>query len=532
MKSKNNNLKRIVMTSDKNILNVSKIYTPKFSKSSILNIILITLDSLSNELFVKNLNILPNIRELVDNGVYFENAFSIGPTTSFSFPGIIGGVYPYYFGIGVHKNVKSIYGILKEKLGYNTAFINESNALLTPFFGYGKKLDYQEHLLDLSHVDVDRKLRKKFLEKEDKEILKKFSKHLYLVQRIYEKLDNKWIKTYLKHFFHFYKFLRLAYLKENTEEFWERKKLYCAFRSKILEFINKRFKKPQFLWIHSIVNHLPYFPPENTDKFHIDEINSLNYKALAGLVNNKICEKLKLLYIESLKRTDELIKDIIYTLKENRLLKNSIVIITSDHGEEFMEEGYFGHAPESSSDRLLNVPLIFYCPTMFKHKRISYPVSTIDIPPTIVDLLGLKIPNSFRGVSLKDILLDSSRNLKKYQRFWRRSLFSEAWEIKSLLDRNPGYISKKEIFTIRKGKYKLKVIREHRNRNIIIEELYLINWINNEKINLTQSNKQILTDLYLLLWSHIHREGIFANRYVEQEKVKSAIQRLRKSGKL
>ena len=112
----------------------------KFSKQSALpNVILITLDAINYELFARNLESLPHTRELKGNSVFFENAFSIGPSTSFSFPGIIGGVYPYHFGIGIDSNIKTIDSILKDS-GYHTAFINESNALLTPFFGYGKKV--------------------------------------------------------------------------------------------------------------------------------------------------------------------------------------------------------------------------------------------------------------------------------------------------------------------------------------------------------------------------------------------------------
>lgn len=507
---------------------ISKLSTLKTNEgNSTQNVILITLDDFNYELFVKNLEIFPNMKELKDKTVFFENAFSIGPSTCFSFPGIVGSVYPYHFGIGIDKNIKAIDDILKD-YGYNTALINESNALLTPFFGYGKNIDYQKHFLNLSHADVDRRLRDTFLKGRDNKIAKDHMKQTRIIKRFYKKLNNKWIKNYGRYLFNVHKFLKL-YLTDNTENFQERKRLYWGFKNEILEFIDKRFERPQFLWIHTIVNHLPYLPLENNDKFDVNEINYLNYRGLSGLINPKICEKLKLLYIESMKRTDELIGEIIDALKVNDLLDNSIIVITADHGEEFMEEGYFGHVHESSSDRLLHVPLMLHCPNMLKPKRIAVPVSTIDIPPTIIDLLNLRMPDSFRGLSLKEILLNDPEDLKKYQKFWQRPIYSEAWDTQDLLDRSPGYKSDKRIFTVRVGQYKLKVIHEQRNGNVIAEKFELTNWVNNEKLDIKNNNK-VLEELLYLLHSHIYQEGVFS-RYLhnkaEKQRIKKTLRKMR-----
>ena len=70
--------------------------------------ILITLDAFSYELFIDNLDSLPNLRTLKSQSVFFENAFSVGPSTHFAFPGIIASVYPYHLGVGIDKNVKTI----------------------------------------------------------------------------------------------------------------------------------------------------------------------------------------------------------------------------------------------------------------------------------------------------------------------------------------------------------------------------------------------------------------------------------------
>ena len=89
-------------------------------RNDLPNVILITLDAFNYELFIENIEILPNLKELKEHSVFFENAFSIGPSTFFSFPGIMASVYPYHFGIGIDRNVEAIDGVLKD-CGYNTA---------------------------------------------------------------------------------------------------------------------------------------------------------------------------------------------------------------------------------------------------------------------------------------------------------------------------------------------------------------------------------------------------------------------------
>lgn len=492
------------------------------------SVILITLDCVGSKVLVENLAFLPHISELKNKGVFFENAFSVGPSTVFSFPAIIGGIFPYHFGFRFPRGVETIDTVLKEH-GYNTALINEANALLTPFFGYGKNIDYQNHFLSLSHAAVDRRLEDTFLKGRDEQKAKQHLKQRYLINKLYQNLDIKWIRAIGRYLFGLGRFIKL-YLTRNTENFDERMKLHNEFRHEILSFIAERFCSPQFLWIHSMSNHLPYLPRGDRETLNTREIDYLNYRALSRLgINSSFADKLKILYLEALKRNDELIGDIISALRMNALLDNSILVITADHGEEFVEEGYFGHEPESSSDSSLHVPLLFYSPSLFKNKSISAPVSTIDILPTISDLLGLKIPASNRGISLKGMLLEMSEDSKEEGKLWQRPIFSEAWDREGLLDRNPGTESKRRIFTVRQEQFKLKVVQKQKNENIITEKLDLVNWINNEKLDIN-SNGLILEQFNHLLHNHINNEGLFARRIrteAERQQITKALSKIR-----
>ena len=81
--------------------------------------------------------------------------------------------------------------------------------------------------------------------------------------------------------------------------------------------------------------------------------------------------------------------------------EDALVVVYSDHGEEFFEHGQMGHG-HNLSEELLMVPLIIRDPSL-PAGRVSAPVSLIDIAPTILDLLSLPLPEgevAMDGVSL------------------------------------------------------------------------------------------------------------------------------------
>lgn len=485
-----------------------------------MNVILITLDAFNYELFAGNIDHLPNLARLKQDGVSFENAFSIGPWTAVSFPGIIASVYPYYFGTRLHTAVSTIDSMLKDS-GYNTAFINECNALLTPFFGYGRGTDFQEHFLSLAHSAIDRKLQDTFLQGKAPHVLQPIE----LMKKVYRRLPGERIRGLSKQAYRVAKFLRL-YFTDRTERLQERRKLHNAFREKIIQFISEGFEEPQFLWLHTIINHLPYLPPEATAKFGDKEIDYLNYRGLSQLINPRISQRLRSLYVESLRKTDQLVGEVIDSLKARNLLPNTLVIVTADHGEEFQEK-YIGHDWESSSDELLHVPLIFNWPSQFRDKSVSIPVSTLDILPTIAELAGLQIPGTARGTSLKSLLSDHPVESGKESQIWHRAFYSEGWDLGSFLKPKPGTESHRKIFTVRHNSHKLKVIEEKKG-SVITTKLELRDWTNNKPLDI-QGNSQVVAGLQCLLYKHLYDEGLFYQTTIgEKERIRRRIRKVKK----
>ena len=87
-------------------------------------------------------------------------------------------------------------------------------------------------------------------------------------------------------------------------------------------------------------------------------------------------------------------------VKDLGILDNTVLIITSDHGEELGEHGLIDHAV-GLYNTMLHVPLIIRYPRAFKPgERETALVQLTDIAPTIVDLLGAERPKAFGGESL------------------------------------------------------------------------------------------------------------------------------------
>ena len=87
-------------------------------------------------------------------------------------------------------------------------------------------------------------------------------------------------------------------------------------------------------------------------------------------------------------------------LKQLGVLENTLIIVLSDHGEEFWDHGWTATAT-SVYQELTHTLLLMWNPALFPTpRRVSEPVQLIDVMPTVLDLLGLKTPPVVEGQSL------------------------------------------------------------------------------------------------------------------------------------
>lgn len=112
-------------------------------------------------------------------------------------------------------------------------------------------------------------------------------------------------------------------------------------------------------------------------------------------------------YDGTIKETDELVGEVIKLLKEEEEYENSIIIVNSQHGEQFYEHGYWRH-DTSLYNEVIRVPLIIRTPDHKGGRNIDQYVENIDIAPTILDMVLGSVPeeaqNQWVGTSLKPVL--------------------------------------------------------------------------------------------------------------------------------
>jgi len=162
---------------------------------------------------------------------------------------------------------------------------------------------------------------------------------------------------------------------------------------------NKRF----FLFLHTYQPHNPYVSPYpyntvflgNNPKW--EHLNLLGFLGGKKGIYKKLSEKERRnaigLYDGEIHYLDEsLIGPLIKKLKNIELYENTMIIFTSDHGEEFFEHGAWDHG-HSLYNESIRVPLIIKFPgKKFRGKKITGTVSQVDIMPTILKEMKIDCP--------------------------------------------------------------------------------------------------------------------------------------------
>jgi len=204
-------------------------------------------------------------------------------------------------------------------------------------------------------------------------------------------------------------------------------------------------KEPFFLFVHYFDIHsdwkrLPYDAPPPYGNMFTGDYKGNFSGGEGGIFASQYLQKMNKegkhfeeddrKYIESLydggiAYTDEQVGELLQRLEKNKLLEHSIVIIVSDHGEEFQEHGMVLH--EQVYEELVHVPWIMKLPKdpwyslhnliskiRFQTssglqkkalpQRIGAPVQLIDLMPTVLDYLNIKWPEYVQGRSLKGLI--------------------------------------------------------------------------------------------------------------------------------
>lgn len=178
--------------------------------------------------------------------------------------------------------------------------------------------------------------------------------------------------------------------------------------AQLIPWVEKNYDNPFFLYIHYLDPHSPYQAPEPYKNFFDRTYRGNVTGSHKDLRNPKFFQKyqnelkhLISLYDNEIRYVDSEIKKLFDKLKELNILDESIIILTSDHGEGFLEHGRFFHSYSIYSE-LINVPLIIRYPKLFKPGQLSNIYTQhIDIFPFLLEALGVESSRyNFEGTPL------------------------------------------------------------------------------------------------------------------------------------
>lgn len=167
--------------------------------------------------------------------------------------------------------------------------------------------------------------------------------------------------------------------------------------------------RPFFAFLNYFDAHDPYLVPPGYDRHfglrpttHADEVLLARWWGVAKRkLSDRDVDLARDAYDDCIGYLDEQLGVLFETLEKRGVLKNTVVIVTADHGEHFGEHDLFGHA-SSLYQPEIHVPLIVVSPREVPQgTRVPDTVSLRDIPATVSDLAGISESHSFPGGSLK-----------------------------------------------------------------------------------------------------------------------------------
>lgn len=163
---------------------------------------------------------------------------------------------------------------------------------------------------------------------------------------------------------------------------------------KVKDFLDRHGNRPFFLFLHYWDVHYDYNPPAPYDRLFdpdyegdLDASDFEHNRAIHAGMSPRDLEHLVALYDGEIRFVDDHIGMLVKELQKRKLYKETLVVITSDHGDEFFEHGEKGHA-HSLYQELVHVPLIVRSPKKPGGKSVPHPAALVDIAPTVLELLG------------------------------------------------------------------------------------------------------------------------------------------------
>ncbi|MGH9504273.1 MAG: sulfatase [Terriglobales bacterium] len=347
----------------------------------------------------------PFLDSLAAESLVFSNAIVAGAPTYFSFPALMGSRYPLSLGrdvVGLGPDEPTIASALSES-GYATGAFLAANPYLSPRFGYDSGFSTFKDFLDARTNPLPREPdndQPAHLPSRWNRRLEKVSRGLGPVGTLYDELYFQYCQ-------------RLASPAAMSLDQFRRFPTADVIVDHAQDWLKGIAGQPFFLWLHLMDPHSPYYPRQEAlelmgqglvDAWRARYLNS--YWNRGDLGASRLQRKRKdveALYDAGIRWVDAQAARLVETLQGLGLWQDCVMALTADHGEEFLDHGGRYHPPSRAGEELVRVPLLLRAPGL-NQAKVAAPFSLLHLAPTLLDILGVPIPGSFRGRSHSALL--------------------------------------------------------------------------------------------------------------------------------
>lgn len=423
------------------------------------NIILISIDTLgANHLpcYGYNRNTSPNLCKFGQENILVQDMSANSSYTLASHASLFTGLYPNKHGVNIpnvdwlNKKIPFLPEELK-KNGYETYFCMTSTDPHLPIDKvYNRGIDkiYETYKLE----DWDVCLKK--LESNNKKNKKTFIfLHTYRVHSPYlaspqqikdAKLNTQTIPSipevmeeyismkYEEGFFHFF----IQKLEEDlTNKFWGENSTAAD------HYKNMHVRVKQMKTKSEMLNFLN----DEKNEYIINEYLGAYYSYKSSLLSKNQISRLSDIYDLAIMETDSYLGKIFHALYNTKEWTNTVIAITSDHGEEFMEHGnVVGHGANLYSTTT-RVPLIMRVPGT-KKRNVTVPAESIDIFPTLLGIVGIKNTLRLPGSDIFGIKSGVLKADLLYNDYHERTVRDNDWRL--IIRKEGSVYSARELYNV------------------------------------------------------------------------------------
>jgi arylsulfatase A-like enzyme len=344
--------------------------------------------------------VTPFLDSLTPNSAVFSDAIVTGAPTYFSLPGILASRYPLSLGreiLGIAPGESTLTTAL-HAAGAKTGAFLAGNPYLSPRFGYQQGFDCFKDFLDspFAGESVLATTPENQSASNWNRRIEALSRKTPLTTAAYDEL-------------YFWYCQWVAGRQELSPDQLRRYPAADVVIDQATSWLRELGDEQFFLWVHLMDPHNPYFPPQEA----LSALGDTKLTARRARVVNafwrrsdvgaqrlqRYCEEIVSLYDAGVYWVDKQISRLVGALQQLRRWDETVLVVTADHGEEFLEHGDRYHSPENLPEELIHVPLLLRAPGLSGSRISQRPFSLIHLAPTLLEAVGVSVPDTFQGRS-------------------------------------------------------------------------------------------------------------------------------------